>query len=62
MNDKNFYNWDVKTGDYLRDEEYDKLYLKHRKHEKLVRNATLFGAVLAVASLFFIVMETLTSH
>ncbi len=62
MNNKNYFNWDVKTGDYLRDEDYDKLYLKNKKHEKLVKAATIFGAIAVISTLFFILMETLTRY
>ncbi|KAB2908674.1 MAG: hypothetical protein LC102_02855 [Ignavibacteriales bacterium] len=60
MSNKNFFNWDVKTGDYLRDEEYDKLYLSNKRHEKLIKTASWIGAAVVIAAIFFIVLETLT--
>ncbi len=59
MENRKFYNWDVRTGDYLRDEEYDKLYLRNKKHEKAVKIASLIGAAAVVAGLYFVIMETL---
>ncbi len=55
---KNYFNWDVKTGDYLRDEEYDKLYLKNKKHEKLVRVLSWLGAASVVVAAYFFIFHS----
>jgi len=54
-----YYNWDVKSGDYIADNsEYDKLYLKNRKREKLVRKLTWLG----VASVSLLVFMKILSY
>jgi len=59
LNKNSYYNWDVKSGDYIADNsEYDKLYLKNRKKEKLVRRFAWLG----VASLSLLLFLKILSY
>ena len=44
--------WDIGCGDFTRDTEYDKFYVKSKKKEKIFRSFVWLGAA-AVVALFF---------
>lgn len=53
MNENSYYKWNVKKGDYIRKNgDYDKLYQRGLKRDKVVRALTWFGAA-SVSMLVF---------
>ncbi|GAB1349444.1 hypothetical protein MASR1M107_16580 [Ignavibacteriales bacterium] len=57
MNENSYYKWNVKKGDYITDNsEYDKLYLKNRKREKIIRGVSWLGAASVSLLLFMKVL------
>jgi len=57
MTENSYYNWNAKSGDYYRKNlDYDKLYVKGKKREKLFRFLLWTGAAFITFSLFMKVL------
>ncbi|MBP7543281.1 MAG: hypothetical protein KA747_06730 [Ignavibacteriaceae bacterium] len=57
MNNNSLYNWTIKNGDYIRQNgEYDKLYKKGIKRDKIMRFAIWIGAGFLTYIVFFKVL------
>ncbi|MBK7266490.1 MAG: hypothetical protein IPI12_09175 [Ignavibacteriales bacterium] len=51
-----WYRWDIKKGDYTRDADYDRLYFKGKKREKIYRAAMWLGVAVIVSQVFLKVL------
>lgn len=57
MNNNQLYNWTVSHGDYHRQHgDYDKLYQKGKKRDKLLRALIWMGAAFVTYVVFFKVL------
>ncbi len=57
MTENSYYNWNAKSGDYYRaNADYDELYVKGKKREKLFRFLLWTGAAFITFSVFMKVL------
>ncbi|MCA0387743.1 MAG: hypothetical protein LCH52_04545 [Bacteroidetes bacterium] len=57
INNEHLYNWSIKNGDYHRQNgDYDKLYHKGKKKDKIVRTLLWLGAAFLTYQVFFKVL------
>lgn len=54
--DKDVQGWNVRKGDYRSEDEYARMYSRHRNKEKIVKNTFLAFTAVAVASLMYLVL------
>lgn len=47
-----WYRWNIKHGDYNSAGEYDSLYFKRKKQEKLFRNVVWLGVAIVISQIF----------
>ncbi|GAB1350929.1 hypothetical protein MASR1M107_31440 [Ignavibacteriales bacterium] len=47
-----WYRWNIKHGDYNSAGEYDNLYFKRKKQEKLFRNVVWLGVAIVISQIF----------
>ncbi|MBK7867963.1 MAG: hypothetical protein IPJ75_13865 [Ignavibacteriales bacterium] len=56
-----WHRWDIKKGDYSRDVDYDRLYFRGKKREKVFRAAVWLGAAVVVSQVFLKVLAYISS-
>jgi hypothetical protein len=56
-------NWDISKGDYRSENvEYDELYRKGIKRDKVVRNAIWFSTAIVTLTIYINILSYFASH